>query len=103
MIPFKHRSVRVKKAEPLEDYRAYLIFDDGLEGEVDLAEFIFDQKGLFEALKETNYFKKMSVDETTICWPNEVDLAPDTLYWKVQNGNKYLFRDLEPHQSKNRL
>jgi hypothetical protein len=65
----------------LADYRLHLRFDDGMEGEVDVSQIVpFD--GVFEPLRELDFFRRVRLDPEagTICWPNETDLAPETLY-----------------------
>lgn len=74
----------VVEVRPLGGYRLYLRFDDGVHGEVDVADFVrFD--GVFEPLRDPARFAEVRVDAQlgTICWPNGVDLAPDVLYAKV--------------------
>lgn len=65
----------------LGDHRLRLRFDDGIEGEIDLAPKLqFD--GVFAPLKDPNYFARVRIepDGGTICWPNEADLDPVVLY-----------------------
>lgn len=62
------------------EHRLYLRFEDGIEGEVDLAQLI-DFKGVFEALKDPAEVAKVRVDPGlgTVCWPGGADLNPDVL------------------------
>jgi len=74
----------VVEVRSLGGYRLYLRFEDGVQGEVDVAGFVrFD--GVFEALRDPARFAEVRVnpDLGTICWPNGADLAPDVLYGKV--------------------
>jgi hypothetical protein len=60
-----------------------VIFDDGTEGDVDFSEYV--GKGpVFEALREPSFFQSARVEGGTICWPNGADIAPETLYEKVE-------------------
>ncbi len=70
--------------QPTDNYRLHLRFDDGTEGEVDIAAMI-SFEGIFAPLKTQAEFRKVSVDPElgTICWPNGADLDPDVLYAKV--------------------
>ncbi|MFN8494602.1 MAG: DUF2442 domain-containing protein [Caldilineaceae bacterium] len=67
--------------KPLDDYRLHLRFEDGVEGEVDVAALI-RFTGIVEPLKQPDYFSQVCVnpDLGTIGWPNEADLDPDVLY-----------------------
>lgn len=72
--------MRVKKAEYVKDYKIKMVFSDGAIKVVDFKPFLKDAKNLFIPLIDIEYFKRFSVDDTTICWPNEVDFCPDVLY-----------------------
>ena len=74
----------VRKAVPLGDHRLRLTFDDGVEGEVDIASFV-KFRGVFAPLRDPGEFAKVRVDDEagTIVWPTGADLCPDVLYSKV--------------------
>lgn len=73
---------RVVSVEARPDYTLAVTFDDGVQGEVSLADRLFGP--MFEPLKDPDYFARVSVDEYgAVCWPNQVDLAPDALYRKI--------------------
>lgn len=67
--------------KPRGDYRLYLRFEDGVEGEIDLAS-VLDFTGVFEPLKDPAYFNLVRVDPQlgTVAWPNSADLDPDVLH-----------------------
>ena len=72
------------EAHPLSDFRLFLRFEDGVEGEVDLSKFVrFD--GIFESLKDPSRFAQVRVHPElgTVFWPNGADLDPDVLYSKL--------------------
>lgn len=71
--------IRVK---PTGEYRVFLEFDDGVSGEVDLAELI-RFRGVFAALRDHDEFAKVRVTLGTIAWPTGADLCPDVLYSKL--------------------
>ena len=65
-------------------HRLRLRFDDGIEGEIDVArEVSFD--GVFEPLKDAVFFSQVRVDPDlgTIAWHNGADLDPLVLYARV--------------------
>lgn len=68
----------------MPDYHLRLRFEDGVEGEVDIAAMIRFE-GMFPPLKDHAEFHKVRVDPElgTTCWPNGADLDPDVLYAKV--------------------
>lgn len=73
----------VKNTRYIENFRIWVLFDDGLEGIVDLELFL---KGpVFEPLQKIDYFKKVFVDPQlgTISWPNGADFAPEFLRDKL--------------------
>ena len=65
-------------------YRLHLTFEDGLSGEVDLAELV-TFTGVFEPLRDPGVFGQARVDADlgTVVWPNGADLDPDVLYARV--------------------
>jgi hypothetical protein len=62
-------------------HRLRLRFDDGVEGEIDLAPRL-SFHGVFAPLKDPRYFARVRVepDGGTICWPNQADIDPVVLY-----------------------
>jgi hypothetical protein len=67
--------------EPLAGHLLRLGFDDGCEGEVDVAAVIGSFRGVFAPLNRQSYFRRVRVDSGlgTVCWPNGADIAPETL------------------------
>ena len=76
--------VDIVEARPLEDYKLFLRFEDGVEGTVDIG-YLVQAGGVFEPLKERSFFEQVRVDPDwgTIGWPGEIDLDRDVLYSKV--------------------
>lgn len=69
------------EATPRAGFAAYVAFDDGTAGEVDLS-YLVDYGGVFEPLRDPDYFRQLRADPEggTIVWPNGADVAPETLY-----------------------
>ena len=68
----------------VREYVVWLRFHDGTFGEVDISRSF---KGpVFEPLRNVEFFKQVRVDPElgTIVWPNGADIAPETLYERVQ-------------------
>lgn len=75
------------EAVPRDGYVVYLRFADGLAADVDLS-YLVGAGPVFEPLRDVEYFRKLEISEfhDTIEWPNEADIAPDTLYDHVQRA-----------------
>jgi hypothetical protein len=69
------------EAEPLDGYTVRVRFEDGTSGEVNLS-YLVDYGGVFEPLRDLDLFRQLRADPEagTIAWPNEADIAPETLY-----------------------
>lgn len=67
---------------PLDNYRVHLVFDDGAEGEVDLAWLIEEFDGWFAPLQDPSYFAQVFVNPESGAptWPNGLDLDTEVLY-----------------------
>jgi hypothetical protein len=72
--------VHVTAVEPLDGYRLRLTFEDGVSGEIDLADELWGP--VFEPLRDRAYFARVMVDDQcgTIVWPDGADFAPEWLY-----------------------
>jgi len=68
-------------AQPLKGYRLLLRFSDGLAGQVNVSRLV--GKGVFKAWKKPGFFEKVYLDLGTVCWPGNLDMAPDALYQRV--------------------
>ena len=77
----------VPEARPVDGYRVCIRFDDGVAGEVDLAA-LMTFEGVFAPLRDPQHFRELRVapELGTICWPNGADIAPETLYDAVLQG-----------------
>jgi hypothetical protein len=60
------------------EYKVLLTFENGEKREFDCATLI-DQKP-FHVLRDKNYFKRVKIEYGTLVWPDEIDIAPETLY-----------------------
>ena len=75
---------KLREAKYLHDYRIWLKFADGVEGEIDLENELWGE--VFEPLKDKDRFEEFVLDKElkTIVWPNGADFAPEFLYQKLR-------------------
>ena len=74
----------VVEVEARDNFRLWVRFEDGLQGEVDLTELV--GKGVFRRWVENpTEFSQARVDleSGTVVWPGGLDVAPDRLYSDV--------------------
>jgi hypothetical protein len=87
----------VTKVEYRSGYVYYIMFDDGVDGEIDLSVYL-SRGPVFEPLKDKLLFSRATVKGGTIGWPNGADIAPETLYEKLLHADKSLKRTRKkPH------
>lgn len=74
----------VTAASARPNCRLWVRFSDGIQGEVDLAEFVRnDGRPIVRALADPKVFAALRVDLDTVVWPNGFDLAPEFLHARV--------------------
>ncbi len=74
----------VVSAKYVDGHRLEVTFADGTSGVVDLARHV-RAGGVFARLSDVKAFKQFSInpDFGTICWGDDLDIAPETLYYEV--------------------
>ena len=73
---FKH----VIKARYIEDFKVWIAFNDGANGEIDLSKKLKNRNGVFAPLQNLYYFKNFKIENDTLSWENGADIAPESLY-----------------------
>ncbi len=73
------RRAKIVKCQPRNNYKVWIRFDDGLEGEVDLSHLL--GKGIFSDWDSIEFFNSVEIDAKTdtLAWPNGIDLDPYVL------------------------
>jgi hypothetical protein len=86
---------KILEARPLDGYKIWLKFDDGIAGEVDLSHLA--GKGVFVSWNNYENFKKVSMENgRSLAWSDEIDLDADSLYMKLTGkGPEELFPALK--------
>ena len=69
--------VKVVSVEPLEDYKLRVKLSDGRRGIFDVSEFV--GMGVFQELKDREYFRSVFINHGTVAWPHEQDIAPELI------------------------
>jgi hypothetical protein len=73
------------KATASDGHTVHVRFQDGLTADVDLS-YLLDYGGIFEPLRDPEFFRQLRADAEggTIVWPNQADIAPETLYARAR-------------------
>jgi uncharacterized protein DUF2442 len=73
------------EATPLAGYTVRVRFEDGTTADVDLS-YLLEYRGVFAPLSDPEFFRQLRADPEagTIVWPNDADIAPETLYARAQ-------------------
>lgn len=73
------------EAVPGDGYTVYVRFEDGAAADLDLS-YLTAYGGVFEPLRDPDCFRRLRADREagTIVWPNQADIAPETLYAHAQ-------------------
>ncbi len=86
-----HKMLAIVEAEYLDDYKIRLEFSDGRKGVVNLKEMIkSDHRPIVHQLEDLELFKNFKLVHDTISWPNDLDLAPEFLYFQLFKDNPEL-------------
>jgi len=72
----------VTTVKPLSDYRIYVEIQDGRKGVFDLKPYL--NHGVFRELQDMRYFNQVGILFGAVTWPNEQDIAPETLLDEMQ-------------------
>lgn len=84
---------RVKAVDALDGYRLRVRFIDGLEGEVDMSEFVHAaDAGVFAALADPDVFGHVYVELGAVTWPGEIDLAPDAMHDEIEKNGIWILK-----------
>ncbi|MDZ4202034.1 MAG: DUF2442 domain-containing protein [Gallionella sp.] len=68
----------VIRVVPRDDFSLELLFDNGDHRLFDARPYL--NRGVFVRLQDIALFKQAYVALDTVCWPGDLDIAPETLY-----------------------
>ncbi|MFH1952446.1 MAG: DUF2442 domain-containing protein [Pseudomonadota bacterium] len=68
----------IVSVSPRDDFHLELKFSTGEMGVFDARPYL--EKGVFQRLKDLSLFKQAYVAFDTVCWPGDLDIAPETIY-----------------------
>ena len=69
----------VRAVVPEDDYTLIVDFADGKRKRFDMKPIIA-RGGVFEKLKNIEFFRRVYVDRDTVAWDDIIDIAPESLY-----------------------
>lgn len=72
----------VKIVKPLADHLIYVEVEDGRKGIFDMKPYL--DFGVFRELRNEHYFNQVGIQFGAVIWPNEQDIAPETLLAGLQ-------------------
>lgn len=65
-------------------------FADGLSGAVKiLPSHLY---GVFEKLKDPQFFNCLEITDGFVGWPDEIDLAPDAMYQAIKESGEWVLK-----------
>lgn len=74
--------LHISDAQYLGDYRVRISFNNGRDGVADLRAMIFDEPRTgFAPLREDSVFRELFIAHGALCWPGDLDVAPEYIYF----------------------
>ncbi len=70
--------MKVLDVKYLKDYRIHVIFEDGIEGDVQLNDLV--QLGVFQVLKKQELFAKVYSTGYSIAWSDDLEIDANSIY-----------------------
>lgn len=76
--------LQISDAQYAGDYRVRIAFNNGREGVADLRPMIVDEpRTVFAPLRDLSVFRHLFIEHGALCWPGDVDVAPEYIYFLV--------------------
>jgi len=81
--------ISVNTAKYIDNYELQLTFNNGKEAMVNLEDMVVnDRRKIFIELKDIARFKDFKVEHSTVVWSNDLDLAPEYLFYLAFKEDK---------------
>ena len=72
--------LNVINAKYLKDYKILVEFDNNIKKEIDFSEYLKNEKRpVFNYMKNLANFQQFQIMNNTVCWNNDIDIAPEFL------------------------
>jgi len=68
---------KIVSAFPMPDFCIAVTFRNGIQGIFDMRPYL--EEGVFRRLQDVRLFNAVRVDYGTLVWPEDIDIAPDTV------------------------
>jgi hypothetical protein len=82
---------RVAEVRAMAGYRLWVRFSDGLQGTVAMSGLVHSPSaGVFATLQDEGIFLQVTLDYGAVCWPGEIDLAPDAMYEAIRRDGEWV-------------
>lgn len=74
--------LEIEQADALGPFRVQLRFNDGRTGVADIHPLFKEgNAGVFSALRNETVAADFHLEQGTLCWPGDLDVAPEYLYF----------------------
>jgi len=73
---------KLAEVKALPNYRLWIRYEDGVEGEVDLSHLV--GRGVFTAWTDHKVFEQVHISSSGVpSWDDDIDICPDALYLQI--------------------
>ena len=69
---------QVMSAEAIDNTHVRVLFDTGESGLFDCAPYM--KESYWSSLRSPSYFRQVKVECGMLCWPNDIDIAPEDVW-----------------------
>lgn len=73
-----------------QDLCLHVEFSDGIAGEIRFLPTHLT--GVFEVLKNPDFFRQVRIEDGAVAWPGDLDIAPDAMYDAVKQSGTWVLQ-----------